>query len=161
MQDKAGQIYAVMPKTDIFIRKIDLSRLDKGEVKWQGPETKIVSCDNTGTLLSDKPKYLEGPWVTRVGDKYALFYAQTFDISYWTGAAYADNPLGPWHKDVRGKVFEGGHLNVFDGPDGRKWFSYRREQNAPERSTPAAQPMDFDAQGRIICDTPTNPVPLP
>ena len=154
MQDKGSQIYAIMPKYDIFARKIDLSKLDQGQVMWQGPETKIVSCDNAGTLMADKPKYLEGPWVERVGAKYVLFYAQTFDNSYWTGAAYADNPLGPWTKDGRGKVFEGGHLNVFDGPDGRKWFSYRREQDAPERGLPAAQPMDFDAAGRVVCDPP-------
>ncbi len=158
MQDKAGQIYAVMPKYHVFIRPIDLSRLYKGEVKWQGPETKIVECDDANTLLSDKPNYLEGPWITRNGEKYALFFAQFFGNSYWTGVAYADNPLGPWSKDVRGKVFEGGHLNVFDGPDGRKWFAYRREQNAPERGTPAAQPFDFDAQGRVVTDVPSIPV---
>ena len=158
MQDKAGQIYAIMPKYDIFARPIDLSNLEKGEVKWQGQEQKIVSCDNAGTLMSDKPNYLEGPWVEKIGDKYVLFYAQFFGNSYWTGAAYANNPLGPWTKDGRGKVFEGGHLNVFDGPDGRKWFSYRREQDAPERGTPAAQAMDFDAQNRVVTDTPTRAV---
>ncbi len=151
-----GSTYAVMPKYNIFIRKIDLTGLDKGVVKWLGPEQQIVSCDNAGTLMSDKPRYLEGPWVERVGKGYVLFHAETFDNSYWTGAAYADNPLGPWTKDPRGKVFEGGHLNVFDGPDGRKWFSYRREQNVPDRGTPAADPMDFDAQGRVITSGPSN-----
>jgi hypothetical protein len=33
---------------------------------------------------------------------------------------------GPWRKDPRGAVFFGGHLAVFDGPDGGKWFSYGR-----------------------------------
>ena len=152
--DKDGATWAVMPKYDIFIRKIDLTNLDKGEVKWLGPETKIVSCDSAGTLLGQKPNYLEGPWVERIGDKYVLFHAETFDNSYWTGIATADNPLGPWTKDARGKVFEGGHLAVFDGPDGRKWLSYRREQNAPQRGTPAANPIDVDAQGRVIVDVP-------
>ena len=161
IQDKSGQIYAVMPKYDIFIRKIDLSRLKKGEVKWQGPEQKIVSCDNAGTLMSDKPNYLEGPWVERIGEKYVLFFAQFFGNSYWTGAAYADNPLGPWSKDPRGKVFEGGHLNVFDGPDGRHWFCYRREQNAPNRGTPAVDPMDFDVLGRVVTAGPSTTLPNP
>ncbi len=160
-QSADGATYAVMPKYHIFIRKIDLSKLDQGQVKWLSPEQKIIDSDNVGTLMSDKPKYLEGPWVERVGEKYVLFYAQTFDNSYWTGAAYADNPLGPWSKDPRGKVFEGGHLNVFDGPDGRKWFAYRREQDAPQRGTPAAQPMDFDTRGRVIVDVPTDPAPSP
>jgi len=160
-QASDGATYAVMPKYNIFIRKIDLSKLDQGVVKWLSDEQRIVRCDNAGTLMSDKPRYLEGPWVERVGNKYVLFHAETFDNSYWTGVAYADNPLGPWSKDARGKVFEGGHLNVFDGPDGRKWFSYRREQDAPQRGTPAAQPMDFDAQGRVVVDVPTNPTPSP
>ena len=153
--DKNGATWAVMPKYDIFIRKIDLTNLDQGEVKWLGPETKIVDCDGAGTLLGQKPNYLEGPWVERIGDKYVLFHAETFDNGYWTSVATADNPLGPWTKDARGKVFEGGHLAVFDGPDGRKWLSYRREQNAPERGTPAASPIDVDAQGRIIVNTPS------
>lgn len=89
-----------------------------------------------------------------------MFHAETFDNSYWTSVAYADNPLGPYVKDGRGKVFEGGHLNVFDGPDGRKWFCYRREQDAPERGTPAAQPLDFDASGRVITDTPAGVVAI-
>ncbi|RYX83909.1 hypothetical protein EON83_12270 [bacterium] len=150
-----GSTYAVMPKYDIFIRKIDLSNLGKGVVKWLGPEQKIVTCDDAGTLLNDKPRYLEGPWVERVGSRYVLFHAETFDNSYWTSAAYADNPLGPWTKDPRGKVFEGGHLAVFNGPDGRKWFSYRREQNTPERGTPAVDPIDFDAQGRVLTSGPS------
>lgn len=84
-----------------------------------------------------------------------LFHAETFADSYWTGASTADNPLGPWTKDPRGRVFEGGHLSVFDGPDGRKWFAYRREQNAPERGTPAADPIDLDAQGRVVTAGPS------
>ena len=153
--DKDGATWAVMPKYDIFVRKIDLTNLDKGEIKWLGPQTKIVECASAGTLLDQKPNYLEGPWVERIGDKYVLFHAETFDNSYWTSTATADNPLGPWHKDARGKVFEGGHLAVFDGPDGRKWLSYRREQNAPQRGTPAAIPIDVDARGRVIVDTPS------
>ena len=152
--DKDGATWAVMPKYDIFIRKIDLTNLAKGEVKWLGPETKIVSCDDAGTLLNQKPNYLEGPWVERIGDKYALFHAETFDNGYWTSVATADDPLGPWTKDARGQVFEGGHLAVFDGPDGRKWLSYRREQNAPGRGLPAAIPIDMDARGRVIVDAP-------
>ena len=151
--DKNGAIWAVMPKYDIFIRKIDLTRLDQGEVKWLGPETKIVSCDDADTLLGQKPNYLEGPWVERIGDKYVLFHAETFDNGYWTSAATADNPLGPWTKDARGQLFEGGHLAVFDGPDGRKWLSYRREQNALQRGLPAASPIDFIG-GRVIVDAP-------
>lgn len=156
-----GSVYAVMPKSDIFIRKIDLTQLNRGVVKWLGSEKKIVSNSNTGTLMADAPRYLEGPWVERTGGKYALFFAETFADSYWTGVAYADNPLGPWRKDPRGKVFEGGHLSVFSGPDGRKWFAYRREQSAPERGTPATDPMDFDALGRVVTAGPSLAAKIP
>ena len=41
------------------------------------------------------------------------------------GIARADNVTGSWKKDARGQAFHGGHVAVFDGPDGRVWFSYR------------------------------------
>lgn len=48
-------------------------------------------------------------------------------LGYHTGVAIADNVTGPLRKDSRGRIFEGGHLTVFNGPDGGTWFSYRDE----------------------------------
>lgn len=155
-QDKNGDIYAVMPKYDIFARKIDLSQLDKGAVKWLGPEKKVLACDSRDTVLGTTPNYLEGPWVQKVGSKFVMFYAQAYSDGYWTGAAYADSPAGPWTKDARNRVFEGGHVAAFAGPDGRTWFSYRIEDNAEQRGLLSAQPLDFDGRGRVLTNGPTN-----
>lgn len=160
-QAQNGQIYAVMPKYDIFARPIDLSQLEEGKVSWQGEEKKILSCKSGGTDLKVDPKYLEGPWVERVGGKYVLFYAELFrdnpnpaDDGYWTGVAYADNILGPWTKDRRGKVFAGGHLAVFNGPMNRKWLSYRIEQDK-NRGQLAIDPFSVEAQGRVEVQPPS------
>lgn len=161
MQGGNGQIYAVMPKSDIFIRPIDLSRLSEGKVSWMGEEKLIVRRGSDDTDLKVNPDYLEGPWVEKVGGKYLLFYAELFrgnkdpaDNGYWTGVASADSPLGPWAKDRRGKVFEGGHLAAFDGPGNRKWFSYRIEQ-AQNRGLLAIDPFTVDAGGRVQVQPPT------
>jgi hypothetical protein len=160
-QDSAGQIFAVMPKYDIFARPIDLSRLHEGKVSWLGEETKILECKSADTDLKDDPKYLEGPWVEKVGSKSVLFYAELFrddaapeKAEYWTGAAYADSILGPWTKDRRGKVFEGGHVAIFDGPGARKWISYRIEQ-PKNRGLLAIDPFSLDAAGRVQVQPPT------
>lgn len=53
-------------------------------------------------------------------------------------------------KDPRGRVFEGGHLAVFAGPDGRSWFSYRGEQKgAATRGLLCVDPFDLDADGVV------------
>lgn len=160
-QDDKGQIYAVMPKYDIFARPIDLSRLSEGRVSWLGEEKKILDCKSGDTDLKVDPKYLEGPWVERVGGKYVLFYAELFrdnpnpqDDGYWTGVAYADSILGPWTKDRRGKVFEGGHVAIFDGPANRKWISYRIEQDE-NRGQLAIDPFSVDAAGVLQVPPPT------
>ena len=160
-QDDKGQIYAVMPKSDIFIRPIDLSQLPQGKVAWQGEEKLIVRRQSDDTELTVDPNYLEGPWVEKVGGKYLLFYAEFFRdeaapdrAEYWTGVAYADSILGPWTKDRRGKVFEGGHVAIFDGPASRKWISYRIEQKA-NRGLLAIDPFSVDAQGKVRVQPPT------
>ena len=157
-QDKDGTVYAVMPKYNMFARPIDLSRLEQGKVAWLGPEKKILDCDSRDTVLGTTPNYLEGPWVEKVGDRYALFYAETFDTGYWTGIAYADSVAGPWRKDPRGLIFWGGHTALFDGPDKRKWISYRVEDRDEKRGLPGALPLDFDSQGRVLVPPfPTTP----
>ncbi len=160
--DSDGQIYAVMPKYNMFIRPIDLSNLHKGEIKWLGEERKILDCKNDDIGLPLSPDYLEGPWMEKIGDKYFLFNAQIYRdknfpdfLGYKTGVAYADNPLGPWEKDPRGPIFYGGHLAVFDGPNNSKWFSYRIEDNDKTRGLLAIDPFSIDATGRVQSSMPS------
>jgi beta-xylosidase len=160
--DVDGKTYAFMPRGNIDVQEIDLSRLADGKAKLQGKPQRIVTADNGDIGVAAKPDYLEGPWVERIGGKYVLFYAEIYKdkkfpeyLGYWTGAAYADSPLGPWKKDARAKVFFGGHLAVFDGPDGRKWFSYRQEQHDRSRGLLCIDPFDVDRDGRIQAPVPT------
>ncbi len=147
--DTDGRIYSYMPFGNIEQQELDLSKLSQNVIGYKGPRTVAVKSDFSD-IGRPSPKYLEGPWPIKVGKRYYLFYAETYADSYWTGVAYADSPRGPWHKDLRGKVFEGGHLAVFTGPDGRNWFSYRGESPNTARGRLCVDPFDFDAQGQVI-----------
>ena len=140
----------------IDVREIDLTSLPDGEMRLLGTPRRAVSVENTDIGVAAKPDYLEGPWVEKVGAKYCLFYAANYTdkkspdwVGYWTGVAYSDSPLGPWTKDSRGKVFLGGRLAAFDGPDGRKWVSYRDESGTPSRGRWSVSPVGTDPNGRI------------
>lgn len=152
--DKDGKTYAVSPKYDIFVQPIDLSRIEQGVVRLVGEERRAVACRSDDIGLAADPEYLEGPWMERIGGEYALFYAELFrkgpKPGYWTGVAYADAPMGPWRKDPRGPIFEGGHLTVFDGPGRRKWFSYRSEHDDKDRGLLRFRPFGFDAKAGIV-----------
>ncbi len=143
-----GRIYAYLPFGNIEQQELDLSRLSENIISYKGLRTKAVLSDFSD-IKQTSPKYLEGPWPMQVGKRYFLFFAEAYDDGYWTGVAYADSPLGPWHKDPRGKVFEGGHLAVFTGPDGRNWFSHRGETPDAGRGRLNATPFDIDTQGKI------------
>jgi len=154
--DTDGQVYAIKPKCDVFIQKIDLSRLAEGVVRFMGPETRAIACPNDDIGLPTSPEYLEGPWMERIGGRYYLFYAEIYKnkdypdlLGYRTGVAYADRVAGPYKKDSRGQVFFGGHLAVFDGPDGGKWFSYRWEKDSHNRGLLCIDPFTTDAQGKV------------
>lgn len=123
---------------------------------WVGDERKIVACSNADIGLAVSPEYLEGPWLEKIGATYCLFFAENFRdekqpafLGYRTGVAYADSLQGPWKKDPRGHVFFGGHLAVFDGPDGGKWFSYRWEKDARVRGRLCVDPLALGADGRV------------
>ncbi len=159
--DDDGRVYASMPFGDLFVQELDLSRLSEGKVGYKTPRQKIVSSD-FADIGQPSPKYLEGPWAMKVGRRYFLFYAENYAAGYWTGVAYADHPLGPWRKDPRGRVFWGGHLAVFDGPDGRPWFSYRGEKVPATRGLLCVDPFTIDASGVVRCGGPsTTPVTVP
>jgi len=63
--------------------------------------------------------------------------------------------MGPYKKDSRGRIFEGGHLAVFNGPDGRKWFSHRGESRNKAHGLLCIDPFDVDASGTIKTIAPT------
>jgi hypothetical protein len=155
-RDGDGQIYAIKPKGDVFLQKIDLSHIEQDEVHFVGPERRVVACSNDDIGLKTSPAYLEGPWLERINGRYCLFYAALYKdrnfpelLGYRTGVAYAQGMAGPWQKDPRGAIFFGGHLAIFDGPDGRKWFSYRGEEDNRAHGMLCIDPIDIDAAGGI------------
>jgi xylan 1,4-beta-xylosidase len=155
--DTDGTFYTVMPKGEIFIQKLDLNGLEQGIVRRVGEEKRIVTKSNADIGVPVSTTYLEGPWLEKVGSRYVVFYAAPYSDrspdpeyrGYWVGAAYADTVMGPYRKDPRGKVFFGGHIAVFDGPDDRKWFSYRWERDNRARGRLCIDAMEFDKEGRV------------
>ena len=151
--DRDGKTYAVSPKSDIFVQPIDLTGIDRGVVRLTGKETRAIARDNGDIAFPASPEYLEGPWMERIGSRYVLFHAALYrggpKPGYWTQAAYADAPTGPWTKDPRGPLFLGGHLAVFDGPGRRKWFAYRSEADDATRGLLRTAPFGF-AGGRVV-----------
>ncbi len=154
--DGDGQVYAIKPKGDVYLQKIDLSRLAEGEARFVGAEKKVVACRNDDIGLAANPEYLEGPWMEKINGRYCLFFAAICKdakfpdlLGYRTGVAYAERIEGPYAKDPRGAVFFGGHLAVFDGPGGGKWFSYRWEQDRKARGLLCIDPLEMDGKGRI------------
>jgi beta-xylosidase len=152
-----GKTYAFIPRGNIDVQEIDLR-----EMKLIGQPRRIVTADNSDIGIAAKPDYLEGPWVEKIGAKYYLFYAEIYRdkkfpdwVGYWTGVAVSDSPMGPYKKDSRGRIFEGGHLAVFNGPDGRKWFSYRGESRNKAHGLLCIDSFDVDASGTIKTIAPT------
>jgi xylan 1,4-beta-xylosidase len=148
--DAAGAFYLAMPRRDISVQQVDLSKLEQDAITRVGPEVKVATAANDDGVPGPSPEYLEGPWVERIKERYYLFYAANYGkAGYWTGVATADSPLGPYKKDPHGKIFLGGHLAIFDGPDGRKWFSYRGENANQARGLLCVDPLDIDGGGNV------------
>jgi beta-xylosidase len=151
--DRDGKVYAVMPKGDVFVQPIELTDIEKDKVRLVGRERRAVTCRNDDIPFPASPEYLEGPWMERFGNHYALFFAELFKggatPGYWTGVAYASSPLGPWTKDPRGQVFEGGHLSVFKDPKGQRSLSYRGEHDDTNRGRLFVQPFHLGRSGRV------------
>ena len=154
--DDDGRTYVFIPRGNVDMQEIDLSGITRGDVKLVGQPKRVIACNNQDIGVSTSPDYLEGPWMEKIDGKYFLFYAEIYKdksfpafFGYRTGVADADNVVGPYRKDPRGEVFFGGHLAVFDGPDGRKWFSYRGESGGPAHGKLCIDPIGVDAQGQI------------
>ena len=108
--------------------------------------------------MKASPEYLEGPWATKIGNRYCLFFARPYSEKklpaqggYWIGVVYADHVLGPYRKDPCGQVSLGGHLAVFDCLDGRRWFSYRNEWDLQMCGLLCVDPFEVDERGIVHC----------
>lgn len=138
--DDDGKTYAIMPFGNEYIQEVDLTGIDRGDIKLVGQRKSIVARDNQDAGKQTSPDYLEGPWMIKRNGNYILFTAAPYrgpkrgeqpaappDLAqgYWVGAAVADNVWGPYKKQPQ--VFLGGHIAVFTGPDGKEWLSYRGE----------------------------------
>lgn len=131
-QDEDGTVYAIMPKGNKqWIQEIDLSKLEQGEVKLLGEATCVLSNENPNHYpQDDMPGTVEGPWLVKRAGKYVLFsacnYPEGDSKGYFTEVAVSDALYGPYTAYHR--VFPGGHIAVFTGPNDKDWFSVRGEK---------------------------------
>ena len=72
---------------------------------------------------------------------------------YWVGAAVADDIWGPYRKQPQ--VFLGGHIAVFQGPDGKEWLSYRGESGGKIQGRLCIDPIPFEQDGSVKPFKPT------
>lgn len=158
--DDDGKTYAIMPFGDEFVQEVDLSGIERGDIKLVGPRKSIVARANDDVGRKTSPDYLEGPWMIKRQGKYILFTAAPYrkpkasaqtaapadlEEGYWVGAAVAESIWGPYRKQPQ--VFLGGHIAVFQGPDGKEWFSYRGEAGGKCQGRLCIDPIPFTETG--------------
>ena len=160
--DDDGKTYAIMPFGNEYIQEVDLSGIQRGDIKLIGERKMIVARDNSDVGKKTSPDYMEGPWLIKRHGKYVLFTAAPYrgpkrgeqpptppDLAqgYWVGAAVADNIWGPYRKEPQ--VFLGGHIAVFTGPDGKEWFSYRGEAGGKAQGRLCIDLIQFNTDGSV------------
>jgi beta-xylosidase len=157
-QDSDGKTYAIMPFGNEYIQEVDLSGIDRGDIKLTGERTMIAARDNSDVGKKTSPDYMEGPWMIKRNGKYVLFTAAPYkkpentpadppDLApgYWVGAAVSENIRGPYRKQPQ--VFLGGHIAVFTGPDQKEWFSYRGEAGGKAHGRLCVDRIPFNDDG--------------
>jgi beta-xylosidase len=161
-KDTDGKTYAIIPRYNIDVQPIDLSGLEHNRVKLLGKPKTVVFAKNNDIGVAANPDYLEGPWMEKIKGRYYLFYAEIYRdknypawLGYWTGVAVADNIMGPYKKDPRGKIFAGGHLAIFRGPNEGLWFSYRGESPNSAHGRLCIDPLTVDSRGVVQTIAPT------
>lgn len=160
--DDDGKTYAIMPFGNEYLQEVDLSGIERGDIKLVGERRMIVARDNSDVGKHTSPDYMEGPWMIKRGGKYILFTAAPYkkqigtgqadppaDLApgYWVGAAVADHIWGPYKKQPQ--VFLGGHIAVFTGPDGQEWFSYRGEAGGKAQGRLCVDKVPFNEDGSV------------
>ncbi|HWI55868.1 MAG TPA: family 43 glycosylhydrolase, partial [Bacillota bacterium] len=167
--EEGGKTYTIMPFGNEYLQEVDLSGIEKGDIKLIGQRKLLVARDNTDVGKKTSPEYLEGPWMIKRNGKYILFTAAPYkragrsgapaadapDLApgYWVGAAVADNIRGPYRKAPQ--VFLGGHIAVFSGPDGQEWFAYRGESGGKTQGRLCIDPIAFQADGSVQPSSPS------
>ena len=162
--DDDGKTYAIMPFGNEYLQEVDLTGIEQGNIKLIGERKMIVAKDNSDIGKKTSPDYMEGPWMIKRNGKYIFFTAAPYkrpsrggeqqaaavpDLApgYWVGAAAADNIWGSYQKEPQ--VFLGGHIAVFQGPDGKEWFSYRGESGGKAQGRLCIDPIQFNADGSV------------
>ncbi|BDI28444.1 endo-1,4-beta-xylanase [Capsulimonas corticalis] len=163
-EDSDGRTYALIPRMNVDVQEIDLTQIDRDIVTLLGKPETVITADNSDIGFAPRPDYLEAPWVFQANGRYYFLSSGPYKADkfpdhagYWAGVAYADNIRGPWRKDPRGQVFLGGHMAVFQGPDGQDWFAYRGEMEDDKRTHGrlCVDPIQFEVDGRFAAMTPT------
>lgn len=117
--------------------------------------------------------WIEGPFMTRRGGKYHLQYSGcgTEWVRYAVGLYTADAALGPFRYDERSPLLTStsgllqgtGHHGLVGAADGRLWNVYHVLVHLTGKFDRrlALDPVDFDAEGRMVfhgpSQTPRNP----
>ena len=164
-EDENGKTYAIMPFGEMYIQEVDLTGIEDNNIRLIGERKMIVSADNSDVGKNFDPDYMEGPWMTKKDGKYILYtgspyrkktdpeFVHDLEEGYWVGTATADNIWGPYKKEPQ--VFLGGHIAIFEGPDGKEWFSYRGEAGGICQGLLNIDPVTFNEEGAVIKSPPT------
>lgn len=136
---------------------VDLFKLDASKHGWER-----FGENHSDTTLGG---YIEGPWMTRYGDKYYLQYAAPgteFNV-YGDGVYVSSSPLGPYTYAPNNPVSYkpggfangAGHGSTVIGPEGRYWHfaTVAVSVNVNWERRVCMYPLDFDRDGLMHCDT--------
>ncbi len=136
---------------------VELFKLDGEQHGWER-----FGENHMDTVLKG---YMEGPWLTKHGDKYYMQYAAPgteFNV-YADGVYVADHPLGPYtyqaHNPVSykpgGFMNGAGHGSTVVGPGSQYWHfaSMSLSVNVNWERRLCMFPMGVDVDGIMYCDT--------
>ena len=168
-QDDDGKTYALMPFSNQYIQEVDLSGIERGDIRLIGERKMVMARDNSDVGKKTIPRHLEGPWMIKRNGKYVLFSAASYgrkkedysepmdlDPGYWVATAVANNIWGPYTKQAQ--TLQKGHAAVFTGPDGEPWLSYRGEEaGKASHGRLCIDPITFNEDRSVRPERPSDP----